>query len=189
MTTPDQPALLARIALAFGLFFRVLFNAPFAGRVLAPRQRATPAAPRRACRRPRPSRPKLRERRRDAGAAAARPAAARRPPHRLPAGRHRRLRRRRDRRRRARRARGLPQGAARARAARARAQRGRRRARQRARGLRAERGPPHRQRRRRRPPFTGTLRHRGWRAAEHRAAASSAEGHDARVLAPAEVEL
>lgn len=33
MTTPDQPSLLTRIALAFRLFFLVLFNAVFAGRV------------------------------------------------------------------------------------------------------------------------------------------------------------
>jgi hypothetical protein len=37
-------------------------------------------------------------------------------------------------------------------------------------------------------PFTGSLAHRGWRAAEVRLP-RLAEGHDARVLAPAEVEL
>lgn len=38
------------------------------------------------------------------------------------------------------------------------------------------------------PPFTGTLRHRGWRAAKVRLP-QLAEGHDVGVLAPAEVEL
>lgn len=38
------------------------------------------------------------------------------------------------------------------------------------------------------PPFRGTLRHRGWRATEVRLP-RLAEGVDARVLAPAEVEL
>ena len=38
------------------------------------------------------------------------------------------------------------------------------------------------------PPFTGTLAHRGWRAAEIRLP-KLAQGHDPRVLAPAEVEL
>ena len=38
------------------------------------------------------------------------------------------------------------------------------------------------------PPFTGTLAHRGWRAAQIRLP-KVAEGHDIRVLAPAEVEL
>lgn len=38
------------------------------------------------------------------------------------------------------------------------------------------------------PPFTGSLSHRGWRAAEVRLPQLAA-GHDARVLAPAEVEL
>ncbi len=38
------------------------------------------------------------------------------------------------------------------------------------------------------PPFTGTLRHRGWRAAEIRLP-QLAEGHDVAVIAPAEVEL
>jgi hypothetical protein len=37
-------------------------------------------------------------------------------------------------------------------------------------------------------PFTGSLAHRGWRAAEVRLP-RLADGHDARVLAPAEVEL
>lgn len=37
------------------------------------------------------------------------------------------------------------------------------------------------------PPFTGTLRHHGWRAVEVRLAAPS--GLDPRVVAPAEVEL
>ena len=37
-------------------------------------------------------------------------------------------------------------------------------------------------------PFTGTLSHRGWRATEVRLP-QLAEGHDARILAPAEVEL
>jgi hypothetical protein len=37
-------------------------------------------------------------------------------------------------------------------------------------------------------PFTGSLAHRGWRAAEVRLP-KLADGHDARVLAPAEVEL
>jgi Domain of unknown function (DUF2760) len=47
MTTPDQPSLLIRIALAFRLFFLVLFNAVFAGRVqrLASGDARTPAAP------------------------------------------------------------------------------------------------------------------------------------------------
>ena len=38
------------------------------------------------------------------------------------------------------------------------------------------------------PPFTGTLRHRGWRARNVRLP-QIAEGHDISVLAPAEVEL
>ena len=38
------------------------------------------------------------------------------------------------------------------------------------------------------PPFTGTLMHRGWRAAEIKLP-RLAEGHEVRVLAPAEVEL
>ena len=38
------------------------------------------------------------------------------------------------------------------------------------------------------PPFTGSLSHRGWRVAEVRLP-KLAERHDARVLAPAEVEL
>ncbi len=38
------------------------------------------------------------------------------------------------------------------------------------------------------PPFTGTLMHRGWRVAEIKLP-RLAEGHDVRVLAPAEVEL
>jgi hypothetical protein len=38
------------------------------------------------------------------------------------------------------------------------------------------------------PPFNGTLMHRGWRVAEIRLP-RIAEGHDVRVLAPAEVEL
>lgn len=38
------------------------------------------------------------------------------------------------------------------------------------------------------PPFTGTLVHRGWRAAEFRLP-RLAEGHEVRVLAQAEVEL
>jgi hypothetical protein len=38
------------------------------------------------------------------------------------------------------------------------------------------------------PPFTGTLSHRGWRAGEVRLP-QLAEGHDARIIAPAEVEL
>ncbi|MDG4557778.1 MAG: DUF2760 domain-containing protein [Candidatus Contendobacter sp.] len=38
------------------------------------------------------------------------------------------------------------------------------------------------------PPFTGTLTHRGWRVTEIRLP-KLAEGHDVRVLAPAEVEL
>lgn len=38
------------------------------------------------------------------------------------------------------------------------------------------------------PPFNGSLRHRGWRVAEVRLP-QLAEGHDTRVLAPAEVEL
>ena len=37
-------------------------------------------------------------------------------------------------------------------------------------------------------PFTGTLMHRGWRVAEI-TLPKLAEGHDARVLAPAEVAL
>lgn len=37
-------------------------------------------------------------------------------------------------------------------------------------------------------PFTGTLSHRGWRAADVRLP-QLAEGHDARIIAPAEVEL
>lgn len=37
-------------------------------------------------------------------------------------------------------------------------------------------------------PFTGSLAHRGWRAAQVKLP-RLAEGHDARVLAPAEVEL
>jgi hypothetical protein len=38
------------------------------------------------------------------------------------------------------------------------------------------------------PPFTGTLMHRGWRVAGIRLP-KLAEGHDVRILAPAEVEL
>lgn len=38
------------------------------------------------------------------------------------------------------------------------------------------------------PPFTGTLVHRGWRAAEIRLP-RLVEGHEVRVLAPAEVDL
>ena len=38
------------------------------------------------------------------------------------------------------------------------------------------------------PPFTGTLMHRGWRVTEIKLP-KLAEGHDPRVLAPAEVEL
>jgi hypothetical protein len=38
------------------------------------------------------------------------------------------------------------------------------------------------------PPFTGTLIHRGWRASSIHLP-KLAEGHDARILAPAEVEL
>ena len=38
------------------------------------------------------------------------------------------------------------------------------------------------------PPFTGTLQHKGWRVAAVRLPAL-AEGHDTRVIAPAEVEL
>ena len=38
------------------------------------------------------------------------------------------------------------------------------------------------------PPFSGSLSHRGWRVAEVRLP-KLAEGHDPRVLAPAEVEL
>ena len=38
------------------------------------------------------------------------------------------------------------------------------------------------------PPFTGTLIHRGWRASRIHLP-RLAEGHDARILAPAEVEL
>jgi hypothetical protein len=38
------------------------------------------------------------------------------------------------------------------------------------------------------PPFTGTLIHRGWRASRIQLP-RLAEGHDARILAPAEVEL
>ena len=38
------------------------------------------------------------------------------------------------------------------------------------------------------PPFNGSLSHRGWRVAEVRLP-KLAEGHDTRVLAPAEVEL
>jgi len=38
------------------------------------------------------------------------------------------------------------------------------------------------------PPFSGSLSHRGWRAAEVRLPRLAAQ-HDARVLAPAEVEL
>jgi hypothetical protein len=38
------------------------------------------------------------------------------------------------------------------------------------------------------PPFHGTLAHRGWRAIEVKLP-RMAEGHDARVIAPAEVEL
>ena len=48
MTTPDQPSLLTRIALAFRLFFLVLFNAVFAGRVQ--RLASGDASPRRAAR-------------------------------------------------------------------------------------------------------------------------------------------
>ena len=38
------------------------------------------------------------------------------------------------------------------------------------------------------PPFTGTLQHKGWRAPAVRLPALT-EGHDTRVIAPAEVEL
>ena len=38
------------------------------------------------------------------------------------------------------------------------------------------------------PPFSGTLVHRGWRAMEVRLP-KLAEGHDASIIAPAEVEL
>ena len=38
------------------------------------------------------------------------------------------------------------------------------------------------------PPFTGTLQHKGWRATAVRLPALTA-GHDAHVIAPAEVEL
>lgn len=38
------------------------------------------------------------------------------------------------------------------------------------------------------PPFTGSLAHRGWRAREIRLP-KLAQGHDVRVIAPAEVEL
>jgi hypothetical protein len=38
------------------------------------------------------------------------------------------------------------------------------------------------------PPFTGTLRHRGWRAVDVKLP-QMAQGHDAKILAPAEVEL
>ncbi len=38
------------------------------------------------------------------------------------------------------------------------------------------------------PPFSGTLMHRGWRVAQIKLP-KLAEGHDVRVLAPAEVEL
>jgi hypothetical protein len=38
------------------------------------------------------------------------------------------------------------------------------------------------------PPFAGTLMHRGWRAAQIKLP-KLAEGHDVRILAPAEVEL
>lgn len=38
------------------------------------------------------------------------------------------------------------------------------------------------------PPFTGTLMHRGWRVTQVKLPKIS-EGHDVRVLAPAEVEL
>jgi hypothetical protein len=38
------------------------------------------------------------------------------------------------------------------------------------------------------PPFTGTLIHRGWRAATIKLP-KVAEGHDVSVIAPAEVEL
>jgi len=38
------------------------------------------------------------------------------------------------------------------------------------------------------PPFTGTLAHRGWRAVEVRLP-KLAQGHDVKVIAPAEVEL
>jgi hypothetical protein len=38
------------------------------------------------------------------------------------------------------------------------------------------------------PPFTGTLMHRGWRVTGI-TLPKMAEGHDVRVLAPAEVEL
>ncbi|MFT3717103.1 DUF2760 domain-containing protein [Pseudorhodoferax sp.] len=38
------------------------------------------------------------------------------------------------------------------------------------------------------PPFSGTLQHKGWRAAAVRLPALT-EGHDTRVIAPAEVEL
>ncbi len=38
------------------------------------------------------------------------------------------------------------------------------------------------------PPFTGTLQHKGWRASAVRLPALT-QGHDTRVIAPAEVEL
>lgn len=38
------------------------------------------------------------------------------------------------------------------------------------------------------PPFSGTLRHKGWRVTAVRLPALT-DGHDARVIAPAEVEL
>jgi hypothetical protein len=38
------------------------------------------------------------------------------------------------------------------------------------------------------PPFTGTLAHRGWRVTEVRLP-KFAQGHDVRIIAPAEVEL
>jgi len=38
------------------------------------------------------------------------------------------------------------------------------------------------------PPYTGTLAHRGWRVSEVKLP-KMAEGHDAKILAPAEVEL
>lgn len=39
-----------------------------------------------------------------------------------------------------------------------------------------------------RPPFRGALRHRGWRVSDVRLP-RMADGHDARIVAPAEVEL
>jgi len=38
------------------------------------------------------------------------------------------------------------------------------------------------------PPFRGTIAHRGWRASEVKLP-KMAEGHDAKIVTPAEVEL